>query len=80
MGRAARATAAAAARLRWEAQSVDAAGRARAVEEGAYAAVSERLATRATATPTTLETIRREMLRDTGPPRGRPGSVRRGWR
>ena len=39
MGRAARATAAAAARLRWEVQSVDAAERARAVEGSAYAAV-----------------------------------------
>ena len=39
MGRAARAKAAAAARLRWEVQSVDAAERARAVEGSAYAAV-----------------------------------------
>ena len=65
MGRAARATAAAAVRLQWEVQRANVEERARAAAESAQAAVEALLAKRAAVVvPTTLETIRREILRD----------------
>ena len=77
IGRAARATAAAAVRLRWEVQRANVAERARAAAESAQAATEALLAKRAAvATPTTLETIRREILRDTAARQARERTAR----
>ena len=77
MGRAARATAAAAVRLQWEVQRANVEERARAAAESAQAAVEALLAKRAAvATPTTLETIRKEILRDTAARQARERTAR----
>jgi hypothetical protein len=77
IGRAARATAAAAVRLQWEVQRANVAERARAAAESAQAATEAFLTKRAAvATPTTLETIRREILRDTAARQARERTAR----